>query len=114
MAGVGSVSRPRQDAQEWARRAESGHRLAHNVTGAFDSDCRRAGQPGIECYKNPIESQGIAATMSSEITSAPIYGQMRHSESSGLVRPIAQALKKPTPKGGAKRPIPIARITTIA
>ena len=42
-------------------------------------------------YKKPIESQGIAATMSSEMISAPIYGQMRHSESSGLVRPIAQA-----------------------
>jgi len=31
-----------------------------------------------------------------------------------LVRPIAQALKKPIPNGGAKRPILIARITTIA
>ena len=36
------------------------------------------------------------------------------SAASGLVRPIAQALKKPIPNGGAKRPIPIARITTIA
>src|SRR3954449_8726389 len=86
------------------REAPSGHYFDDDVTGAFDSDCRRPGRPSIDCYKNPIESQGIAATMSSEITSAPMYGQMRHSESSGLVRPIAQALKKPTPKGGAKRP----------
>src|SRR3954447_16006459 len=102
--------------ERWRRRrcAVSGRCLDDNVTGAFDSDYRRPGPPGIGCYKNPIESQGIAATIRSEITSAPIYGQMRHSESSGLVRPIAQALKKPTPKGGAKRPIPIARITTIA
>ena len=55
-----------------------------------------------------------------------LYGAMRRhfpaeqqrddqrSDASGLVRPIAQALKKPIPNGGANSPIPIARITIIA
>jgi hypothetical protein len=33
--------------------------------------------------------------INNEMTSAPMYGQIRPQESSGLVRPIAQALKKP-------------------
>jgi hypothetical protein len=52
--------------------------------------------------------------MTSATASAARYGQMRQIASSGDTRPIAQAVKNPTPKGGANRPMPIARITTIA
>jgi hypothetical protein len=42
-------------------------------------------------YRNPIDRHGIAATIKSAMTSTPISGLIRHSETSGLVRPIAQA-----------------------
>jgi hypothetical protein len=45
----------------------------------------------ITTHKNPTDNHGIAATTSSATTNAPIYGQIRHNESSGLVRPIAHA-----------------------
>ena len=42
-------------------------------------------------YKNPIDSHGTAATMTNATISAKIYGQIRHSASSGEMLPIAQA-----------------------
>jgi len=41
--------------------------------------------------RNPIEIQGIPATIARAMTSAPMYGQIRHNASSGETRPIAQA-----------------------
>lgn len=46
---------------------------------------------GPSRYRNPMDSHGTAATITSATTRAKIYGQIRHSASSGEILPIAQA-----------------------
>ena len=53
---------------------------------------RPRGGAGDRCrYRNPMDDRGTAATITSATTRAKIYGQIRHSASSGEILPIAQA-----------------------
>ena len=53
---------------------------------------QRTGEPSRpSLYRKPMDNQGTAATITSATTRAKIYGQIRHSASSGEILPIAQA-----------------------